>query len=1306
MRCPFVFCALIFVTCTAFDLPAQPSQAAEPALSLIAQPVDDSVRTTLTGNVHPMARREFDKGEAPADLALGRMLIILKRSPQQEKALEQLLEDQQDVHSPAYHHWLTPEQLGERFGPAAIDVNTITQWLTANGFQVSQVSKSRLFIEFSGNAVQAKQAFGTAIHSFVVNGEQHWANAGDPSIPTALAPVVAGIDSLYDFRKQAQHIGVSTYLAAGRTLSSPFPYYTSGGEGPEYAVAPYDFAAVYDLLPLWTAAPTAINGTGQTIAIAGRSDIDPADAEAFWSFFGLDGVHAPEPTLVITYDGPNPGKNVDETEADIDTQWSGAVAPGATINFVATQSTTTTDGIDLSALYVVDNNLAPVLSVSYGECEKSLGAGGVQFFGSLWEQAAAQGISVFVASGDNGPADCDDPSLPAQSGLQVNGLASTPFNAAVGGTDFNQYETWTTYWNSTNALITGQSAKGYIPETTWNDSCTNSLLQYITGGTTNSEANCNNSTFKSLLNSTGGSGGQSSVWLKPVWQTGTPNDNARDLPDVSLFAGNGFLDSYYLYCQSDKVGSNCALAGGNFLGVGGTSVSVQAFAGIMALINQKTGSPQGIPGLTFYKLAARQPATFHDIPVGSTIAVPCVSGTPNCTTSTSGDAYGTLSGYSTATGYDLATGLGSVDVANLVNKWQTVSFTPSATTLTMNGGAAVNIAHGAAIPFTIGVTPLAATGEAALMVAPGTPGNPGIAAFPLTSGSVDNSTTLLPGGSYSVLAHYSGDSTYGGSYSNSVPIVVNPETSLTFPNLVTINVNGVPASFSASSATYGSGYQVFRVDVGDAQSSVSPTSGISSLCAAGTESCPTGKVTLSSPGTALDGQTLLLTSKGYVETATPPPGTYSIKAQYPGDVSFGPSAGNVSFSIAKAPTTVSAGTFTTVEYGNQAEIGAEVVTTSDGAAPTGTFQFFVDGNPLSGLNLANESAPYEGAANGKANYAWIDTTSSTTFLSIGNHTLSVTYSGDANYAGGASPVATVSVVQATPNINDYGVENPGGNSVVVGKSATATATVFGSQAGVPPTGTVTFYDGGVAIPGTVNYTSTSAGGGVASALYATMSVEFSTAGTHQITVSYSGDTNYTSATSSGAQSLVVLGPVSVTPTGSIPIASPGQGGSTTLAVTPNGGFTGTASLACTPDRTANEATCSLTSGSSSGSTVQVNLTATGLNVTLNVTTTAPHQVARLENRAFGSMCRVALAGILLVLLPLFKRHRKYFLCLIGLAIALSLGACGGGSGGGGGGGGNTDPGTATGTYKFTVTASTGSGASLITSTAQVTVTVN
>ncbi|MGA7155437.1 MAG: Ig-like domain repeat protein [Acidobacteriaceae bacterium] len=1301
MRFRSLFCVLLCVASASKVLEAQ--QPADPTAPtrLVTQAVDNAVRVTLRHNVHPLARPEFDRGEAPSGLPLGRMLMVLKRSPEQEAALDNLLEHQQDVSSPSYHQWLTPQQFGERFGPSSADIAQVTQWLDSSGFQVTHISASHLFIEFSGNADQVRQAFSTPIHRFVVNGQQHYANISDPTIPAALAPVVAGIDSLNNFQKQAQNVPLGTYSQANRRLDSPS--YTFGGgtdATSDYAIVPYDFATIYDLLPLWNAAPTPLNGAGQTIAIVGRSDIDPADAPALWSYFGLDGTNAPEPKLVITYNGTNPGKTADEAEADIDTQWSGSVAPGATINLVVSASTASTDGVDLSALYIVDNNLATVLSESYGACESSMGATGVQFYGSLWQQAAAQGISVFVSSGDSGAAGCDSPSAPAQGGLQVNGIASTPFNAAVGGTDFNQYQAWSTYWNSTNNAITKESAKGYIPETTWNDSCANAILQSLSGGSSSAEANCNNPVFKSFLNSTAGAGGESSSWLKPNWQTGTPNDNARDLPDVSLFASNGFLNSYYLVCQSDAYGGACNF--GDFLGFGGTSISSPQFAGIMAIINQKTGSAQGIPGLKLYKLAAQQPSAFHDITAGSTIAVPCSTSTPSCTTTKTGDAYGILTGYNTATGYDLATGLGSVDIANLVNQWQSISFTSSTTALSVNGGGAVDVVHGASVPLEISVTPSAATGEAALMVAPGTPGDPGIAAFPLTSGTVATSTSLLPGGSYSVLAHYSGDSIYGGSYSNSVPITVSPETSTSFVNLITTNVTGASTSYSASSANYGTGYQYLRIDVGDAHATLSPSTGISSLCSSRKESCPTGNIVLSAPGTSLDGVSVPLNNEGFAQIPAPAPGTYAVTAKYAGDASFGASSASTSFTIAKSPDTASAGgSGGSDEYGNLESIAGSVLTTSNGVAPTGTFQFYVDGSPILAPLPVGESNGYGGVINGAPFYATADAQTLYTFLTLGSHTLSVQYSGDANYKASSSPAASFTVVQSPSDLASFGVSNPAGGSVVAGQPAVAGATVFGSQGGVAPTGTITFYSNNVVIPGTVAYSTSQ----TSRSLSATMPVLFATPGTYSITATYSGDTNYTSDSTPSAQPLMVLGPISITPAVGVVIATPGASGSSTFSVIPNGGFSGTATVNCTPDPAAKETTCTLVNGTNSGSTLQVNVSGAGPSLTLNLTTTGPHQLARQQPPSFTPRTPIVFAGLLAFLLPAFRRHRRYLLCIVAMALTLGLAACGGGSSGSSSGGSNTDPGTAAGTYSFAITASTGSGATAFTTVSAVSITV-
>lgn len=384
--------------------------AAQAPRPLITEAIDESSLTTLKGNTHPLARPEFDLGTAPASLPMQRMLLVLKRSPEQESALRKLLDDQQDKNSPNYHKWMSPEQFGKQFGPTDSDLQVITTWLQSHGFEVG-ATKGRTVLEFSGSASQVRETFHTTIHKYLVNGEQHWANANDPQIPTALTQAIAGVESLNDFRPKPMNAPAGAFSRDPKTgkITAVHPEFTfpSGcvennevQSGCLYGLGPYDFATIYDVLPLWN---SGINGTGETIAIVGESNINVQDVANFRSLFGLP---ANNPTIILN--GPDPGVQGDESEADIDVQWSGAVAPNATIDFVVSQSTETTAGVDLSAVYIVENNLAPVMSESYGYCELGLGTSGNQFYSALWQQAAAEGITVFVSAGDNGAAGCDD----------------------------------------------------------------------------------------------------------------------------------------------------------------------------------------------------------------------------------------------------------------------------------------------------------------------------------------------------------------------------------------------------------------------------------------------------------------------------------------------------------------------------------------------------------------------------------------------------------------------------------------------------------------------------------------------------------------------------------------------------------------------------------------------------------------------------------------------------------------------------------------------------------------------------------
>ncbi len=700
-----IFAAACLFAAGALPLAAQVNTAAP----RITQAISDSNRVALRGNVHPLARPQFDRGVAPASLPMERMMLLLKRSLQQEAALDALLAQQQDRNSPNYHRWLTPAQFGAEFGPSDQDIQTIENWLESQGFSVDRVSQGRTIIEFSGSAGEVQSAFHTQIHRYVLpTGAQHWANSTAPEIPAALAPVVSSIHGLNSFFPKPLSRIVSE-VRASRTASQAKaqPMFTFAASGPCSAVqgfglapngnicfmiAPSDFATIYNINPLYSA---GIDGTGETIAIANDSNINLTDVSTFRSLMSLP---AKNPNVIFAT-GTDPGLNSDEGEAVLDVEWSGAVAKNATIDLVI--APTSSNGIgpfggDVAAQYVIDNNLAPILSYSFGACEAGVG----NFYNSMWQQAAAEGITVLVASGDNGSAACDvnvvngPASQPAQNGLQVNGLASTPYNVAVGGTDFNDVSNPGNYWNLNDSSSTSQSsALGYVPETTWNESCTNAVFSTTLSATFGNtpEAACNNATLATdgFVVPTGGSGGMSSVYAKPSWQSGiTPNDNQRDLPDISLFAGTGAISaSFYYLCESDLASppATCSFSGQIF-GVGGTSVSAQVFAGIVALIDQKAGGPQGNINPVLYNLASQGSNTcptssptgsciFYDVTTG-TNAMPCEYSptvTPDCVASTSGDKVGILEdsnhnlAYDAAAGYDLTTGLGSINADNLAN---------------------------------------------------------------------------------------------------------------------------------------------------------------------------------------------------------------------------------------------------------------------------------------------------------------------------------------------------------------------------------------------------------------------------------------------------------------------------------------------------------------------------------------------------------------------------------------------------------------------------------------------------------------
>jgi hypothetical protein len=891
------------------------AQSIEPTLLSPDSWIDATHSVTLAGNVRPETWSSIDLGVAPATLALEHMVLLLKRSAQQETALQELLDAQQDRQSPQYHRCLTPTEYADQFGVPSETVATISRWLQSYGMKVDSVAHSRMFIVFSGTNAQLQQAFHTQIHGYEVKGELHQANSSDPKIPSALASVIAGITSLHDFRAHGLHTFVGV-AHADRTAKEwrldPKPGFTTAINGNTYyAVTPYDFATIYNVAPLWN---EGINGSGQSIAIVARSDISPVDVDNFRSSFGL-----PATNLNIIYDGPNPGRTGDESEADLDVEWSGAVATNATINLVVAGSTDTTDGSFLSAQYIVDNNVAPILSMSYGECEAFLGAAGNQSYAELWQQAAAQGISVFVASGDSSSASCDQglgSQEPAATwGLAVSGVASTANNVAVGGTDFfANFANASTYWSATNAANLS-SVLSYIPEVPWNNTCGSSDILFAVqaegGADTTNEALCNDTNYQQFLGTVGGGGGASNCtsgvsgsltncgggYPKPAWQSkvlGIPDDQVRDLPDVSLFAGNGIWDSFYLFCSADgSADGSCNYNNSNdvtFLAAGGTSFASPSFAGIMALVEQEIGGPQGNPNYALYKLAGQQYKTVGTACQSSTVAagnacifydvtdssneVPCEAGTTDCNPTNPNDNFAVLPGWRATHGFDLATGLGSVNAYNIVHSWGSVTSTElaSQTTLTLNSASA---SYG---------TPL--TGSAKVSAAVGGSGTPtgdvaleasdapgavltGFGSYPLSAGQTAFTISNLPAGNYPLVARYGGDSTFASSTSQST---------------VTITPGGTITSLSASRASLSPGQgAVFSAVVETTSFGNSPTGNITFTDA--TTGATLGKVSASANTNASTGMSMAA-AQLTVAASQLASGSNIVVASYAGDSNY------------------------------------------------------------------------------------------------------------------------------------------------------------------------------------------------------------------------------------------------------------------------------------------------------------------------------------------------------------------------------------------------------------------------------------
>lgn len=712
-----ILCCTIFVLAT---LGYHATAGAGPRPSpMITQTIDQSRLVALSGNTRPEANAVNDRGIVASDFPMEHMLLLLRRSPQQQRALESYLDELDDPKSPNYHHWLTPQEIGQHYGLAARDLSIITSWLKSHGFVIDRVYPNGTVIDFSGTAGQVGAAFHTEIHNLEIGGRREIANMSNPRIPAALAPAIVSIVSLNSFRPRPMAIPRTSYYASN-----------SG----EQLVVPADLATIYNFTPLFS---SGYSGQGRTIVVIEDSDLySTSDWSTFRGKFGLTSAY-PLGSLTQVHPAPgsagncnDPGVNGDDAEAAIDVEWATAAAPSAKIELASCANTATTFGGFIALQNLLSDSSPPpaIVSISYLESEPLLGAAGNAYIESLYQQAVLEGVSIFVAAGDEGAASSDYNAQSATHGISVNGFASTPYDVAVGGTDFGDAYAGTesTYWSGSNGSTYG-SALSYVPEIPWNDSCASELISTVEGFSTTygSSGFCNSAAGANFWNVVAGGGGPSGCatgtpstagvvsgscagYPKPSWQSsifGNPHDGVRDIPDVSLFAANGVWGHYYVVCYSDLAGggASCSGAPDTWSGFGGTSVSAPIMAAIQALANQKAAGRQGNPNPTYYSLATAEYGSSGDpscnSTLGNAVAASCIfydvglgDIDVNCTGAHGcylpSGAEGVLSksdtayqpAFSARSGWDFATGIGTVNAYKLVMAFgSTASPTPTPT---------------------------------------------------------------------------------------------------------------------------------------------------------------------------------------------------------------------------------------------------------------------------------------------------------------------------------------------------------------------------------------------------------------------------------------------------------------------------------------------------------------------------------------------------------------------------------------------------------------------------------------------------
>ena len=1151
---PVLFVTMFFMLLASLSqvMFARVTTNAHPEVRVTAK-IDNAKRTVLHGHVSSAVRTAIDMGRQDPRTPSPGMIMVLNSSEEQKNEIRKVIDEQQDKRTANYHQWLTPEEFGEHFGVDDDDLAKVKSWLTSQGFSVDEVSKSKRVIRFSGNIGQVEKAFHTEMHLMTYRGQLHVANTREISIPEALNKVIAGV-TLHNFYRQSSFERDSRIKLSKKRVKVG-PHYTSSSS--VHYVAPQDFATIYNTAPLLAA---GINGTGQSIAVVGRSDILMSDVAEYRQLFNL-----PDNDPVFVHAGQDNGTQPgDDGESDLDVEISGGMAPNAKVYFVIGTPTFLVDGITNSVQYIVENNLADIMSVSYGSCEAVEGAGGNDYNNQAFEQAAAQGITVFIASGDNGPVGCDNQNDSVEVlGYAAGAESSTPYSVAVGGTELAgecptfgvgcSQSNYLKYWGTSNNSTYLSSALAYVPEVPWNEG---------KGSISNSDAST------SLSGLWSSSGGISAYYLRPSWQQGAN----------SAILSSSTDPAYATYLSGS--GGSITVQGGNWVagvtvtnpgsGYTGTTTTVTFSGTGVCTTLPATGATANISGGSIATTGGLAQINFNDTSTTTPSQGLNCTGTPTV-------VFGAPTSGTTATGTVV---IGPMTQTPPIITGVPHRLTPDFALNAADGhDATIFCSEGICSQGYLGLvggTSVAAPSMAGIQALinqanGGRQGMPGYVYYGLAA--AQNNTTcaasaLVPPNTAASTTCAFQDIQAGNTYICGTSTCTSSSgTKLGWPagvgydlatGLGSVNAYNMATQwknvvFNSTTTTFGLSTNTFThgspVTLSGAVSgSGTPTGDVAFIVSSGEIGVPVNTTTGAFNGA---GAFATLSSGSYSDNLSNlPGGTYNVQARYGGDgtyasslsapqaVTVTPEASTITITPQvinlTACTITNGNTFT---YGQLVWVQVSVAGVSGQGVPTGSVSMTIDGNSYTSTPLDPQGNGYIVAGNvgTSTNSCLYDYTfAQAPMLQGGTHTIGASYSGDASFnastvASGASvtvtPIATSPTLTAAATL----INNPFTDTFTV-TFPTVTALSAGSftPGASGPTGSVTITDtttstvlGTATVTPIVTYSSNDTSSTAYPSYAYSATASFSTAaitatGANSITASYSGDNNFTAVTTAAA----------------------------------------------------------------------------------------------------------------------------------------------------------------------------------------------